>query len=541
MLIGDVIIMIFLLVTAIVLLLVRRLFEENISRWWKLFYLIPVVAILVYTTFAGLEKCLVGAYLACVIMAIGYLYENAKIRKNICIAAMVFISISALLCVSYKGYRKIDFEKDFQENFDFMKDTYVLSEYKDIDWDGLYNKYMPLVKEANKKHDDVEYYSLLSKYTKEFRDGHVYVSFEKKKMTKAVGRRLMGNDYGLSLMTLDNGNTVAVNVDPESEIFRQGIKNGTVITKWDNVEIDKLLSEYDNVLAYMPDKENEEFYKPLYLAGEGGESVNITFLDDGGKEQNTTVNKIGYYYDRFMKTMKIIDQGIECENLQVEDLNEEVSTLRIKFMQYGSEEDESGDYSKVKDNLRENLLKARNSGHTKLILDLRANGGGSGEMVKAIVSLLAPKGEHFYAYDGVYDEYTMSYKKDANGKYMLGEKNTFTGEDIWEGNPIIVLVNAESGSAADHMALLLSRFDNVSVYGFTKSNCSGQGLNGQIKRDYRLGYSSVLILDENQNIFVDADSNGNGMDILSKKIAFDEAAVKVLFDDKEDYLLNMFK
>ena len=166
MLIGDVIIMIFLLVTAIVLLLVRRLFEENISRWWKLFYLIPVVAILVYTTFAGLEKCLVGVYLACVIMAIGYLYENAKIRKNICIAAMVFISISALLCVSYKGYRKIDFEKDFQENFDFMKDTYVLSEYKDIDWDGLYNKYMPLVKEANKKHDDVEYYSLLSNVKK---------------------------------------------------------------------------------------------------------------------------------------------------------------------------------------------------------------------------------------------------------------------------------------------------------------------------------------------------------------------------------------
>lgn len=42
-------------------------------------------------------------------------------------------------------------------------------------------------------------------------------------------------------------------------------------------------------------KKNEDIFRPIFLAGKGGESVSITFLDDNGNERSILVQKTGNY------------------------------------------------------------------------------------------------------------------------------------------------------------------------------------------------------------------------------------------------------
>ena len=92
----------------------------------------------------------------------------------------------------------------------------------------------------------------------------------------------------MSMCTLDNGNTIAVLVEQSGEAYKAGIRNGTVITGWNGRDIKEAAAEVECIypdLAFAV-KENEDFFRPLFLAGKGGETVSVEFVDeDGNKNQ----------------------------------------------------------------------------------------------------------------------------------------------------------------------------------------------------------------------------------------------------------------
>ena len=79
----------------------------------------------------------------------------------------------------------------------------------------------------------------------------------------------------------EEGSFLAVMVDEESEAYGYGITDGTVITKWDGKALDEAAEEvkciYSRSFAYI---ENEELFKPVFLAGRGGDTVQVSFLDE---------------------------------------------------------------------------------------------------------------------------------------------------------------------------------------------------------------------------------------------------------------------
>ena len=206
---------------------------------------------------------------------------------------------------------------------------------------------------------------------------------------------------------------------------------------------------------------------------------------------------------------------------------------------YDSISYDDGNHAEMKAELRERILKLRETGTNKLIIDLRDNAGGSMQFVLAVAQLLAPKGGHSYIYEAVWDENTKEYKRDADGNYIVGKGITYQGEDLMAGGEIIILVNAATISAGDHLTMLLSEFDNVTVMGFTPSSGSGQAVNS-IRFDYGiLTYSDVPCLDSEGNIFIDTDFSRQSNMPLDVKVPFDQKAVTALFDEKKDYLLEI--
>lgn len=535
----DLIIVAFGIVWSVVLFFAAGYANEAPNSKWKLLFIVPGFVCMVLSGLSGFEISMLPAYVSVIILAAGFFKESKTFRQMLCIPAILLLLAAIPMCVFNTGYRAPEYTKDFKKAFSVMKEHYVLSEYKKIDWDRLYETYLLQFQEADKHHDEVEINIIWQRFCQEFHDGHVgWQSFGSGIMEETADR-MFGSDYGLSLMTLENGDTVAVNVEEGSVLREAGIVNGTVVTAWNQVPIEDLVKNTNVRISAFPDEKNEHFYRALTAAGTGDESVTITFLDKDGKICNVEAPKLGSYAKRLEETVRIINGGVKTGNMEWSFPADNTACLRIKQMMYDSVSYDEGDHTEMKEKLRERILKLRASGTNKLIIDLRDNAGGSMQFVLAVAQLLAPKGGHSYIYEAVWDENTKEYKRDADGNYIVGKGITYQGEDLMAGGEIIILVNAATISAGDHLTMLLSEFDNVTVMGFTPSSGSGQAVNS-IRFDYGiLTYSDVPCLDSEGNIFIDTDFSRQSNMPLDVKVPFDQKAVTALFDEKKDYLLEI--
>ncbi|MCM1156897.1 MAG: S41 family peptidase [Bacteroidales bacterium] len=510
---------------------------KALSPKWRLCYAVPLIVCFLAIAAFGFEKSLLSAYLGTGILLVGFVKDAEKPRKAASATAGIGILLSAVICSVYPGYRSPDYVKDFNRGFAEMKAHYVLTEQKGINWDELYAEYLPRFEAADKAHDKVEICLAWNDFAMEFHDGHVAYSAKDENTANKALEKLCGNDYGLSLITMTDGRTAAVNVEEKSAVSAAGIHNGTVITAWDGVPIDEAVENAEETAKRIRSyacRENEEFYRPLMAAGAGGDSVTISYIDENGSEQTVTAPKLGSYVERLKMTMEILDKGVEISNLEWQEVDDKTALLRMRFMAYDAKEN----YGEMEKEIREKLLELKEAGITNLIFDLRSNAGGSGTYVEHIVKLIAPEGEHLYAYDGVLDLKSMKYKKDdASGAYIKGEAERYRGENMWADGKIIILVNAQTISAGDHFSRIASAFPNVTIMGFTHSNCSGQGVHG-IEFDYgELDYSAALLLEEDGTVFLDTDKSGEATVPLDVQIPFDETAIKMMFDEGEDYVL----
>ncbi|MBE5866322.1 MAG: peptidase S41 [Lachnospiraceae bacterium] len=511
-----------------------------ISNKWRAVYCVPVLAGMLLLAMCDFEISMLGAYLGAVILLAGFIKDSVKVRRRACVAAAVLGLVTIPVCMMNKGYRCVNYVQDFKDGVASMKDHYILAEHKGVDLDALYETYLPMFEEANRNHDEVQNYIAWASFTAEFHDGHIGFLPNEEETMQAAYERVCGNDYGLALMTLEDGRTVAVNVE-ENDFFREaGIHNGTVITSWDGYNIAEVAKE---TLAYhmfaypLADKDNEDFCRDLFAAGVGGDSVKITYLDDSNVEKELVLPKLGNYYERLKDTLEIINQGVETGHMMWAEIDEETVCLRIKLMMYDSETSKTENYGSMQAEIRAKAEEYKAAGKKHLILDLRGNGGGSGQMVKALASLFAPKGEYYYCTDGLWDDKSECYLKDATGHYVPGKEHYFRGENIWDG-PVTILVNSSSISAADHLTKVMQGMENVTIMGFTEPNGSGQGVGSCLLESGELSFSGSLLLDRNGDIFVDSGVDRESTNDIDVQIPFDENAVRVLFDEGGDYVLQ---
>ncbi len=540
----DIILTILEIVFAVLLYVLAIYAAKAKCSSWRILYFIPLLVCVMITAYTGADICMLGVYIGSALLMVGFIFDREKIRKAAC-------AVSAMLCISAiplgflsPDYRDVDFVQDFETGFSTMKERYILAQHKQIDWDALYEEYLPLFKEADKEHDEVKNYATWLKFTAEFYDGHVgFLGISTRgdaQLEQKLNEYISGNDYGLSLMGLADGSFVAVNVEPDSALTAAGIHNGTVITGWDGMDILEAakLSEANATFNHA-DKDNELFYQPIYAAGVGGDTVNITYIAEDGTEKEITLHKLGSYIERFNDTIDTINRGVEAGNLEWTKVSDNTACLRIKAMMSTAKEETIGSFEPMQQNIIAKLAEYEAEGCDRLIIDMRSNGGGSGVMVAALAELFAPVGEHYYVTNGLWDDENGCYATDSEtGKYLQGTDVTYTGRDIWGGKPIVILVNAHSISAADHLSTIMRGFDNVTVMGFNEPNGSAQGTGSVSLKTGTLAFSSCLMLDENGDIFIDSGADHESSNDIDIKIPFDQIAVTALFDNAEDYDLT---
>ena len=581
----------------ILLLFVAKISVTRPSNKWRLLYGAPAFIVVAMLVFGDFDVYHLGIYAAAFLILICLFIEDKKVRQKQIIAALMAVVIAANLVVTVfaSGYKKVPYLKDFEEAYAVLKEHYVLTEEKGIDWDALYAKYKPLFKEIDKNQDYVENYKVWQQFTGEFYDGHVGYSMDSgTKLIKAL-TEAYGNDYGLSIIRLSSGEYAAVNVEgydnsysinstdhddfgffsvkddykPDSAeasrltLKNAGIKNGTIITKWNGKSVDEYFSDINYYMMQYPVRENEEFYLPIYAAGIGrnmkygdtyiqgkkvkdksgneiseNPSVDITFIADNGVEQTVTAPNLGVYAPRMYDTIHKIDEGVNITNLNWEEVNEDTYMIRISQMIYDMETYDGADYTEMTAELREKILALKEAGVKNIIIDLRMNGGGSPYFVEGIACLFAPVGEHITYYSAVINEDTATYERGEDGKYKMGIPSSYQGEDLWHDGKIILLVNAETVSAGDDMTYMMGDFPNVTVMGFTRSNSSCQAVTEVGMEAGSVSFSAVPTLLPDGEIAIDTYTDHIGRTPFDERIPMDQEAISAIFDRGEDYILK---
>ena len=584
------------LLLMILLFFVAGLSEKYVSNKWRLLYAAPTFLAIVMVVFEGFDIHHIGLYLAVALQIVCLFMEKKGIKRILATSSAVMLVITFCIVSFAPSYHREHYYKDFIEAYDTMKAHYVLTEEKGIDWDKLYDEYEPLFKEVDKTQDFVENYKLWQRFTGEFYDGHVGYQMSSEGLARMSFCQSYGNDYGLSLARLSTGEYVAVNVEgyensytitstehddmglfslkenymPENtESFRltlknAGIKNGTVITKWNGRSVDECLNDINYYIQQYPVRENEDFYKPVYAAGIGknleygdtyvswgdsltdksgnvisdNPSVDITFIDDSGEEKTVSAPNLGSYFPRMYDTLKKLNDGVNITNLNWQEINKDTYMIRISEMIYDQATYSGSDFSEMTDKLRKEVLALKEAGVKNIVFDLRANSGGSPYFVEGIACLFAPEGEHLTYYNAVINESTATYERGEDGKYKMGVPSYYTGEDIWHDGKIILLVNASTVSAGDDMTYMMGDFPNVTVMGITRSNSSCQAVTQVGLENGSVGFSAVPNLLPSGEVAIDTFTDHVGRTPFDEKIPFDKKLITAIFDNGEDYILQ---
>lgn len=535
----DLILAILLVIFSAALYVISKTAEKRVTQKWRICYAAPVMVGLIIVGIAGFDSYMLTAYLAAIVLLAGFFKDSGRLRRIASVIAAALAIVTIPVCTTSKGYRAYDYVQDFKDGIKSMESHYVLADHKGIDFDALYDEFLPRFAAVNSSQDEQENLIVWTELCARFNDGHVgYISSnDYEKVMTDMYNKLLGNDYGLAPMTLSDGRTAAVNVEPDSEAYKAGIRNGTIITAWNGVSPENIS---DDVMKYFSfaDKDNMEFFRTLLCGGAGGDSITIGFIDDSGKEKTVELGKLGAYYSGRLKgALAKITGGIETGHLMWEEIDEKTTVFRMKMMMSDSKSMKSGDYRALKNDIVSKLEELKSQGKDHVILDMRDNSGGDGGMVKAIASIFAPVGEHYYCTDALWSDADGGYATDENGRFIKDKDNYVTGEDLWDGK-LTIIVNHNSVSAADHLVEVMQGMPDVTVMGFTEPNGSAQGVGGLIfDNDYVLSFSGSLLLDENGDVSVDSGidhESGNDVDI---RVPFDEEAIKAIFDDGEDHLV----
>ncbi len=444
-----------------------------------------------------------------------------------------FVDVILLVSNTYvTDYSELGWAESFSCMIDSMSESYVSRDYKNINFEELKEKFVPMVEEAEKNNDKTAFAKAHLEYQYEFYDSHIWFEQNRDVLHQAE-QELVGNDYGLSMYKINSGDTIAIMVKKDSQAEKAGIHNGTVITKWNGVDVNEAMLNV-RCLDYWYQfevLENEALMKPIFLAGQGGENVTVTFIAYDGSTKNVQLDSIGSYKTRESIVLNRLysTNRISGENYSCRMLNDDTGYLRITNEHYGDHMDDIltyciGKHKKVYEEVDAKLQELSDNGMKYLVIDLRNNTGGYVQIGNSVASLFADR---------------KLTKKTAIERYgHIIPINTFHTFD--EGKlkelPVAVIVNDAAVSAGDDLIHMLSQCPNVTVMGITCSSNSVQATGGvcYLSDDmFEVHYPIIYSLDENNDILeVTADRQARvGFDL---RIPVDHDAAMMIFSDSEN-------
>ena len=545
----------------ILLYFIFRHFEKKKKGMMKIWSSLCFTPLLVYLIFmikehyAGNTELTLNRYAAFGIAAlmialwgvISYAGKRYAVKTVITALMTALILLSHVIAIwavwlrpNVTNCSHMGWTESFERAIDTLERKYVLNKWKEIDYDAIREELIPKVKKAEAENDELAYVYTLYELKYEFGDGHVTVRGDIKTRDAAIAR-YAGNDYGFSMFRTKSGDIIAVMADENSECFAKGIHNGTVITSWNGVPIEEALKEVKCIdrIYSIQTLENIKTVQPVFLAGLGGDVLNVGFINDDSAEENVQIRSCGEYINRRSRMLQTLfgENVISTDNYSVSMIDGHIGYIRITEEEYSTDPffiarcTISGYSKEIHDDLNARLQELKKAGMDRIIIDVRNNDGGNGFESRTVASLFTSEPVPYYL--SLY----------SDGEYrIMREAGDIKDQAKWSDMPVTVLVNAQTKSAGEILTNYLKGSKNVTVTGNTETWGTAQGTGGSVilsggKYEIRFAISPVLGADHQP--VVDARADRSSRLPLDCRIEFSaDEAVEFFSNPERDIVLE---
>ena len=413
----------------------------------------------------------------------------------------------------------------FLSAHNLLKERYAYSQWKSVDWDGLYATFAPNIADAEKIQDKAAYYRALRGYLFSIPDGHVNIM-----ATDDFGAKYadIGGGYGLAVTRLDSGKFIVSYVAHGSAADIAGIRPGDEVTAWNGKEIGEAVNATSHI--WSPTKpstaEGILLQKQRFLTrAPVGTLANITVANDHWCYPRivnlTAASDDGY--DTLTKTTTFLGKQVNDVGVAQSwtDIKPQISndTVTSRTLPGGYAYIAIyGESYEVYQPFRAAMLAAIANRTPGIVLDLRYNGGGDDNIASCFAGWFVDK--------PVFYEYATKYDPGSRGFAIVSEAWTRPRPDVYRG-PVAVLVSPYTISSGEGVPMVFSKSGTGTIISWYGTN-GAFGMNspaalmplGQI-----LFFPDGASLDRNGIIQVDSNASLTGGVLPQVRVPVNEDTV----------------
>jgi len=360
--------------------------------------------------------------------------------------------------VEVNDYSDMSFEEAFRTMFEKASREYPFTEEKDVDWQALYDKYMPRIQEADNSED---FYNALREFSYEIPDGHINVS-----LNPDVFYELAGGGFGLVLTELSDDRIIVTYLLPGSVAEKAGIDVGAEIISWDSQPVEQGIGQVTPYFGPFSTEHALRVEQVNYVSRVSpGTRIKISYKNPEDSQVKEVTLKSEVEYESLFETIPELNRdelSLPIEGFVLDDSG--LGYVRITTF--------SEDYNmmaRLWEHYIQGLIDQEVPG---LIIDLRSNGGGSTSMTSDFLG---------YFFDEEIPIYRRFYYSDISGEFEEVDRpaKIVPAPLLYEGE-IAVLVSPNCVSACEGFAYTLQENDRAIVLGhFPSAGAFGDVGRGQ--------------------------------------------------------------
>lgn len=311
-----------------------------------------------------------------------------------------------------------------------VNDTYWDPTFGGVDWKAVHDRYLPKVKATE---DTEQYHQVLNEMLAELDRSHLRVAPpDRVQGLHSKASDLRNGSVGLDLRWLD-GELVVFDTKKEFPADRAGIKRGFRIVRINGKDADQLLADFKKKRGGFPLRDEIERVRAAVDELAGAPSTELTLeISDQGKATRLV---------KLSRQARPANQVMEFES---RTLNHDIGYVRFSIF-----------FGDVLNQLTEALRRMRET--SGLIIDLRGNPGGAGDLTGAVASLLCAAPGTLGSSASRYGTRQQSYAG--------------SGNDAYPGR-VVILVDEMTGSAAEVFSAGLQANKRATIVGATTAGAA---------------------------------------------------------------------
>ena len=398
----------------------------------------------------------------------------------------------------------------FRSAHNLMKEQYVYTQWRGVDWDALYTAWAPAIADAEKNGDKAAYYRALRGYISSIPDGHIGIM----PTTGEFGAKYadIGGSYGFSVTRLDSGRVMVSYVGSGSPAEKSGIRFGDEISGFNGKNIGDAINSTSYIWAVKKPSTAEAIQlQQLRFMTRAPVGTNTTVMDIlKGESVPRAVDLVATDdgYDTLIQTTtflgrKINDVGVNQSwtDIQPQISNDTVTTRILPggytyLAVYGESYEMYRPFKAA-------MLSAIANKSPGIVIDLRWNSGGDDNIASCMAG--------WFVDTPAFYEYATEYDPGLHRFSIVSEARTAPRPESYRG-PVAVLVSPDTISSGEGVPMVFTNAGRGKIIGYYGTN-GAFGMNNihaVMPFDQYLFFPAGASLNQDKKIQVDSNASRLG-------------------------------